>query len=188
LHDDLGALFTSAKFDLARLKSALMPLTPEIAARFTHFTEMLDKGIDRKRHMIEDLRPSALSSLGLVQALEILMGDFTRTSGIKVQAELDDVQLIPAVQLTVYRLAQKALANVASYANAGNVWVRLSSNAGGQTQISVTDNGVGFDATSDYISNFGLLEMQYRVEADGGHFTVTSSDQCGTTLRACFSP
>jgi len=187
LHDDLGALFSSAKFDMARLKSALVPLSPEIAARFTHFTEMLDKGIDRKRHMIEDLRPSALSSLGLVQALEILMGEFTRTNGIKVQTELDDVQLIPAVQLTVYRLAQEALANVASYANAGNVCVRLSSKVGGQTQISVKDDGVGFDATSDYISNLGLLELQYRVEADGGQFTVTSSDQCGTTLSACFA-
>ena len=111
LHDDLGALFTAAKFDVARLKSALAPLSPEVAARICHFSDMLDKSIDSKRHMIEDLRPSSLSSLGLVQALTILISDFTRSHGIKVQVELEELPLKPAVQLTIYRLVQEALAN-----------------------------------------------------------------------------
>ncbi len=186
LHDDLGALFSSAKFDVARLKSALAPLSPEISARFTHFSEMLDKGIDRKRHMIEDLRPSSLNSLGLVQALRILIGEFTRANSIKVQAELDDLHLTPAVQLTIYRLVQEALANVASYAMALNVWVRLSSDASGRAHVSVTDDGVGFDATSERIAMLGLLGMHYRIEAEGGCFAVKSSHQCGTTLSAYF--
>ncbi len=187
LHDELGALFTSAKFDVARLKSALSPLSPEIDARFTHFTQMLDKGIDRKRRMIEDLRPSSLSSLGLVPALKVLIGDFTRTNNrIKVQSELEDRYLPPAVQLTIYRLAQEALENVSAYAKADNVTVRLSTDAGGQVQICVTDDGVGFDATSERVSMLGLLGMYYRVEAEGGHFAVKSSHQCGTTLSACF--
>ena len=185
LHDELGALLTSAKFDVARLKSALAPLSPEISARFSHFTQMLDKGIDRKRRMIEDLRPSSLSSLGLVQALKILIGDFTRANGIKVQAELDDLSLKPAVELTIYRLVQNALQNVAAYAKAGRVRVRLSFEADGGVQISVSDDGVGFDATSERIGMLGLLDMHYRVEADGGHFAVESS-QCGTTLSARF--
>jgi len=186
LHDDLGALFTSAKFDVARLKSALGPLSPEISARFTHFSEMLDRGIDRKRHLIEDLRPSSLTSLGLVQALTILISDFTRTHGIQVQAALEELQLKPVVQLTIYRLAQEALANVAAYAKAGKVCVRLSREGDGLVQISVTDDGVGFDATSERIAMLGLLGMHYRVEAEGGCFAVKSSHQCGTTLSACF--
>jgi PAS domain S-box-containing protein len=186
LHDDLGALLTAAKFDVARLKSALAPLSPEVAARIGHFSEMLDKSIDRKRHMIEDLRPSALASLGLVQALTILISDFTLSHGIKVQAELEKWPLDPAVQLTVYRLVQEALSNVAAYAKAGNVRVRLASQANGQVQISVADDGIGFDATSERISMRGLLGMYYRVEAEGGCFAVKSSHQCGTILSACF--
>ncbi len=186
LHDDLGALFTSAKFDVARLKSALAPLSPEISARFTHFTQMLDKGIDRKRHMIEDLRPSSLNTLGLVQALNILIGDFSRANDLQVQTELDDLHFKPAVQLTIYRLVQEALANVAAYAKAAHVKVLLSSHADGQVQISVTDDGVGFDATSERIFMLGLLGLHYRVEADGGRFLVKSSDRCGTMLSAFF--
>ena len=189
LHDDLGALFTAAKFDVARLKSALAPLSPEVAARIGHFSDMLDKSIDSKRHMIEDLRPSSLSSLGLVPALTILINDFTRNHGIQVQAELEDfseLPLKPAVQLTIYRLTQEALANVAAYARAGKVRVRLSGDGHGQVQISVTDDGVGFDASSERIAMLGLLGMHYRVEAEGGCFAVKSSHQCGTTLSACF--
>lgn len=186
LHDDLGALFTAAKFDVARLKSALAPLTPEVAARIGHFSDMLDKSIDSKRHMIEDLRPSALNSLGLVQALTILISDFTCAHGIKVQVELEELPLKPAVQLTIYRLAQEALANVAAYAQADNVHVRLSRAGDQQGQISVTDDGVGFDASSERIAMLGLLSMHYRVEAEGGCFAVESSHQCGTTLSACF--
>jgi PAS domain S-box-containing protein len=186
LHDDLGALYTAAKFDVARLKSALAPLSPEVAARFCHFSDMLDKSIDSKRHMIEDLRPSALSSLGLVQALRILISDFTRSHGIKVQVELEELPLKPAVKLTVYRLVQEALENVAAYARAGKVWVRLTCEGDAKVQISVTDDGVGFDATSERIAMLGLLGMHYRVEADGGCFVVKSSHQCGTTLSACF--
>ncbi|MDO9280025.1 MAG: PAS domain-containing protein [Polaromonas sp.] len=186
LHDDLGALFTAAKFDVARLKSALAPLSPEVAARIGHFSDMLDKSIDSKRHMIEDLRPSALNSLGLVQALTILINDFTCAHGIKVQVELEELPLKPAVQLTIYRLAQEALANVAAYAQADNVHVRLSRAGDQQGQISVTDDGVGFDASSERIAMLGLLSMHYRVEAEGGCFAVESSHQCGTTLSACF--
>ena len=186
LHDELGALFTSAKFDVARLKSALAPLSPEIAARFAHFTQMLDNGIDRKRRMIEDLRPSSLSALGLVQALKILAGDFKRSNGIEVHTELEELSLKTTVQLTIYRLAQEALENVASYAKAGNVRVRLASHADDQVQISVTDDGIGFDATTERISMLGLLSMHYRVEAEGGHFSVESGYACGTTLSACF--
>ena len=186
LHDDLGALFTAAKFDVARLTSALAPLSPDIAARFSHFSQMLDKGIDRKRRLIEDLRPSSLSSLGLVQALTILINDFTRAHGIQVCVELEELQLKSAVELTIYRLVQEALNNVAAYAKAGHVRVRLSREAGEHVEISVTDDGVGFDALSGRIAMLGLLGMHYRVEAEGGQFAVKSSHQCGTTLLACF--
>jgi signal transduction histidine kinase len=62
----------------------------------------------------------------------------------------------------------------------------LACDGEGQVQISVTDDGVGFDASSERIAMLGLLGMHYRVEAEGGCFTVESSHHCGTTLSACF--
>lgn len=186
LHDRLGAFFTATKFDMARLKSALGPLSPEVAMRLAHFTDMLDKGIALKRRMIEDLRPSALSSLGLVQALEILINEFTRTHGVKVRAELEALQLPANIQLTIYRLVQEALVNVAAYAQAKEVSIWLKSLPDAGAEIRVQDDGVGFDVQTGRISMLGLMGMHYRVEAQGGQFSVQSAPGCGTTVSAVF--
>ncbi len=190
LHDRLGAFFTATKFDMARLKSALGPVTPEVAVRLAHFTDMLDKGIALKRRMIEELRPSALSSLGLIQALEILLNEFTRTHGVPhgllVHAALEPVQLPANVQLTLYRLVQEALLNVAAYAQATEVKVWLKQRDEGGVEIGVSDNGVGFDIQKGRIAMLGLLGMHYRVQAQGGEFSVQSSPACGATVGAIF--
>ncbi|HNZ91728.1 MAG TPA: CHASE3 domain-containing protein, partial [Acidovorax sp.] len=69
LHDELGALLTAAKLDVARLKSKIDHQAPDIAERLRHLTETLNSGIALKRRIIEDLRPSSLSNLGLTAAL-----------------------------------------------------------------------------------------------------------------------
>src|SRR5262249_180937 len=105
LHDELGALLTAAKLDPARLKSRSGKSTPpEIVERIAHLNETLNGGIALKRRIIEDLRPSSLSNLGLVAALEILIREFGQRSEIKVSEDLEHVDLGPAAQLTVYRL------------------------------------------------------------------------------------
>ena len=84
LHDELGALLTAAKLDVARLKSRLGVLTPEAAERLQHLSEGLNSGIALKRRIIEDLRPSSLSNLGLVAALEIQVREFAKASDLQV--------------------------------------------------------------------------------------------------------
>lgn len=186
LHDRLGAFFTATKFDMARLKSALGPLSPEVDKRLAHFTDMLDKGIAIKRRMIEDLRPSALTSLGLVQALEILINEFKRTHKVSVSTALEPMQMSANVQLTMYRLVQEALDNVAAYAQAKEVHVWLKKGPETGMEIGVRDDGVGFDVKTGRISMLGLMGMHYRVQAQGGQFSVTSRPDCGTTVSAVF--
>ena len=82
LHDELGSLLTAAKLDVARLKSRLAD-TPDAAQRLQHLTELLNSGIALKRRIIEDLRPSSLSNLGLVASLEILGREFGDASGMR---------------------------------------------------------------------------------------------------------
>jgi signal transduction histidine kinase len=183
LHDELGALLTAAKLDVARLKSRLGVTTPEVLERLQHLSDGLNSGIALKRRIIEDLRPSSLSNLGLVAAPDILVREWGRRGEIKVDTEFEPVRLRPAGELTVYRLVQEALTNITKYAHATAVSVRLSS-ADGQVHVSVRDNGVGFDTTAPRTSAHGLLGMRYRLETEGGQMTMESTPGKGTLIRA----
>ena len=182
LHDELGALLTAAKLDVARLKSRLGLLTPEATDRLTHLNETLNSGIALKRRIIEDLRPSSLSNLGLVAALEILTREFSERSGIEVRCSLEVVKLVASAELMVYRLVQEALTNIAKYAGATRVDVTLATRDQ-RVEISVHDNGVGFDPATRSAGH-GLLGMRYRVESEGGRMVLTAGAGKGTRLDA----
>ena len=183
LHDELGALLTAAKLDVARLKSRLGYLTPEVAERLQHLSDGLNSGIALKRRIIEDLRPSSLSNLGLVAALDILVREWGQRSEIKVDSEFEPVHLRPAGELTVYRLVQEALTNISKYARATQVQVRVYPEDG-EARVTVRDNGVGFDPASPRSSAHGLLGMRYRLETEGGRLTIESRPGAGTLLQA----
>jgi signal transduction histidine kinase len=184
LHDELGALLTAAKLDVARLKSRLGSASLEALERLAHLNETLNGGIALKRRIIEDLRPSSLSNLGLVAALEILVREFSARSEIPIKAQLERVELEPAAQLTVYRLVQEALTNVAKYAKAKGVVVTLSPHGDGAVRIAVQDDGIGFDDSVSRIATHGLIGMRYRVEAEGGEMRLRSVPGEGTLIEA----
>jgi signal transduction histidine kinase len=186
LHDELGALLTAAKLDLARIRSRLVQMgsaAPELSTRIEHLTSTLNSGIALKRRIIEDLRPSALSNLGLVAALEILAREFEQRSGLKVQCALEAARLTPACELTVYRLVQEALTNVAKYARAREVRIILREQRP-WALVAVQDDGTGFDTRVQKTSAHGLLGMRYRVEAEGGRLQLHSAPGQGTRIEA----
>lgn len=147
LHDELGALLTAAKLDVARIKSRLGTEAPEAAERLHHLVETLNAGIAMKRRIIEDLWPSTLANLGLVATLEILGREFSKTAGIPVHCALQPVPLKASTELVVYRLVQEATTNIAKYARASNVWLSLTS-VGGQVEVTVHDDGIGFEPST----------------------------------------
>jgi signal transduction histidine kinase len=184
LHDELGALLTAAKLDVARQKSRLgVQPAPEVTQRLQHLTEALNSGIALKRRIIEDLRPSSLSNLGLTASLEILAREFSERSGVEITTGLEPVELDEATQLTVYRLVQESLTNVGKYAEAGQVEISVR-NYGGHVEVDIKDDGKGFDVARIRASTHGLAGMRHRVEAAGGRLTVTSAPGRGTRIAA----
>lgn len=183
LHDELGALLTAAKLDVARLKSRLAGNLPEAAERLTHLTNTLNSGIALKRRIVEDLRPSSLSHLGLVASLEILAREFEERSGLSITTDLEAVELGGSAQLTVYRLVQESLTNIGKYAEAKQAEISLH-NFDSYITVEVKDNGKGFKVGSVSAGSHGLAGMRHRVEAAGGRLTVTSTEGEGAKISA----
>jgi signal transduction histidine kinase len=183
LHDELGALLTAAKLDVARLKSRLGPILPDATERLEHLITTLNSGIALKRRIVEDLRPSSLSHLGLVASLEILSREFEERSGLSITTDLENVEIGGAAQLTIYRLVQESLTNIGKYADATQAQVTLQ-DLDGYLSIDVKDDGKGFSPDEVAPGSHGLTGMRHRVEAAGGRLTVTSAHGSGTKISA----
>lgn len=182
LHDDLGALLTSAKLDAARIKSRLLGGSPEALERLAHLVETLNASIALGRRIVEDLWPSTLSNLGLVPTLEILAREFAERSGIEVHCDLHPVHLGPTAELVVYRLVQESITNITKHAQAHQVWLKLASEDG-QVAVAVRDDGAGFDPLHASTSAYGLVGMRFRIEAEGGTLSIESAPGRGTLVQ-----
>jgi signal transduction histidine kinase len=182
LHDELGSLLTAAKLDVARLKSRLTD-APDAIQRLQHLTELLNSGIALKRRIIEDLRPSSLSNLGLVASLEILGREFAERSGLQIEMALEPVSMDESRQLTIYRMVQESLTNIGKYAEASEATIVMK-NYENHVVVEVADNGKGFDTQRMRPSTHGLAGMRHRVEAARGKLTVASTPGQGTRLSA----
>ena len=184
LHDELGAVLTVSKLEIARARNKASE-HPEILASLARVIQSLDQGIALKRRIIEDLSPSSLTHLGLKIALENLCNDMSATLAIPVHLSMASFQLAAPAQLAVYRFVQEALTNIGKYASATQVTVVLTVFAG-HVAVEVQDDGVGFDALVSRAGRHGLSGMQFRAESLGGAMSVLSIPGRGSTLRIEF--
>ena len=124
-----------------------------------------------------------MSNLGLVAALEIQAREFSQRAEIPVNTTLEPVLLSDSGQITLFRLVQESLTNIAKYAAAREVQVELSRD-GDRALIRVRDDGCGFDPAQTRRSAHGLMGMRYRVEAEGGQMRVASAPGQGSVIEA----
>lgn len=184
LHDELGAVLTVSKLEIARARNKATE-QPDILSALARVIQSLDQGIALKRRIIEDLSPSSLTHLGLKIALENLCDDMSETLAVPIRLSMASFQLEEPAQLAVYRFVQEALTNIGKYAEAKQVTVALTVVAG-HVAVEVQDDGVGFDALTSRVGHHGLTGMQFRAESLGGSMSVLSIPGRGSTLRIEF--
>jgi len=155
----------------------------------TELTEIGQRGrqvIREIRRTIFALRPLDWSSDGFLPSLRRFVQDFAEQLNWRVSFGLeDDVSVPDHLQPTVFRLVQESLNNVAKHAEAAKVWIELSQlNEASCLNLSIRDNGSGFDPTIISGSGLGLQQMQKRIETLGGTFYLESQIGVGTTVSA----
>lgn len=182
LHDELGGILTAAKLTMTRMRAKL-PNDPKILELLDSLNQRLNEGVTLKRRIIEDLRPSTLSILGLHVALDNLCAEAKKHLGIPVIAQIAEVQINHDAELAIFRVAQEALTNIGKYAKATQVSVQLE-RVDDDILLKITDNGVGFDPTTRTAGRHGLAGMQFRMESHGGSLSVVSAAQQGVTIVA----
>ena len=184
LHDELGAILTAARLDVAWLAAQPGCQDPAIAQRVAALQRVLAEGIGLKRRIVEDLHPTVLTHLGLVPALEQLLSTHRPRFAGRIDVELDErISLTGEPALALYRIVQEALTNIHKYAEAR--WIRVSlRRARGRIELEIADDGRGFDVDGVGAGHHGLAGMRHRMLAVEGSFEVASAPGEGTLVRA----
>jgi PAS domain S-box-containing protein len=177
LHDGaqqrLVALSLSLRIALAKLESDPPAAKPVLSAA----SEELALALDELRELARGLHPAVLTDRGLSAAVEMLAG----RAPVPVEiVEVPEERLPAPVEAAAYYLIAEALTNVAKYAQASTVRVRVAGRDG-RLVVEVCDDGVG---GADPGTGSGLRGLADRVEALGGTLEVVSPRGDGTTLRA----
>lgn len=180
LHDELGGLLTAAKLNLARMRSRLAS-DASMLERIEQINLHLNAGIALKRKIVEDLRPSALSALGLGVALPDMCADASRSMEVTVNTDIDLPALPPDTELGIYRIVQEALTNIGKYAQASEVNIQLQQ-TGTDIFLDIKDNGCGFNPAILRPGRHGLAGMRFRVESLSGKMTLQSAPGQGVHI------
>ena len=169
------------------LSSATRLDDPEaMRASMREATQQLTGDIEALRALIAELRPPALDQLGLAPALTSLAQRTGAGNDVEVRADVElpgDRRLAPELETTVYRVVQESLTNVVKHANASSIDIAVRC-ADDAVEVSVADDGIGFDTDAPARSGFGLAGMRERVELAGGDLSVLRGAGAGTVIRA----
>lgn len=184
IHDELGALLTAVKMDLARYLRNCHDMPQASQDLLTGVAALVDTSIQTLRRIATQLRPSILDHLGLWPALEWQLDEFQNRYGVRCHIEFNAMPsgLAKDAQTALFRIVQEALTNVARHAQATRVRL-IVGEADGCAAIEIVDDGVGIppEKLSDPTS-CGIQGMHERAEAFGGRITLKSTRGGGTRI------
>jgi PAS domain S-box-containing protein len=182
LHDELGQALTRLNIDLSWLTRQLPQRLK--TQRVTAMPALVDRMLQTVQHISSELRPAILDDLGLEAAIESHVHEFAEWSGCRCRLDLR-IGVLPRDRdrdITVFRILQEALTNVARHARAREVvisaWTSMDAFI-----LEIKDDGVGIrESNVTCPQSLGIIGMRERAEGLGGHIAFISGPAGGTTI------
>ena len=174
LHDELIQTLAAIKLHLLPAKERM----GEDAYRQT--SSMIDEAIGQTRSLAYSIRPPLLDDLGLAASLERMAETVSDETGLRVDVDSDLTGRLPIpVESLLFYVAQEAVQNVVRHANATTIAISVSQR-GLKAELSVCDDGVGFEAGEP--RGLGLRGIQERLDVSGGTVSLETAPGRGTQM------
>jgi len=187
LHDEIGQTLAVLQIEVSHAQALTNESQGRLRERLQRTRELAEKTVQTVRHISLLLRPALLDDLGLVPALQWLLEDFQRRSGVSSEFSEEGVQdLLPdSVKTCVYRVVQEALHNCEKHAGASQVRVAVRQSTN-QLRVDIEDNGRGLELNAKGMpqrnAGLGILGMRERAAKVGGTLGFESSPGHGTQI------
>lgn len=188
LHDELGQVLTALKIDIALLRKKLTSgkrVSDEIIhEEFTVISKTIDKIAMSAKEISSGLRPEALDDLGILDAIQWQATEFEKRNNMLCQLYLpsEPLDLTKELSITLYRIVQEALTNVARHSEATlvQIYMDLRDNL---LFIEILDNGKGIeDEKIKSSKSLGIIGLRERVQLLHGHFFIGKAKGGGTKV------
>jgi PAS domain S-box-containing protein len=188
LHDAINQSLFSAGL-IAEVLPRLWERDQAEARRSLEDLRRLTRGaMAEMRALLAELRPSTLTDAELGDLLRLLGNAFTGRTNVPTRVTVTGQGVLPAeVQVAIYRVCQEALNNVAKHARAGAVEIHLK-HEDTAIELSIRDDGQGFDPEQTASGHYGLSMMRERAEGVGAQLSISSQPGQGSELIIRWSP
>ena len=184
LHDQVGQMLTAVRMELTAMGRLEGSADSELAMRASRARITVEQTLSIVRNIAMLLRPSMLDDLGLTPALNWLVKEVSRSSGMDVRADVNaNVDSLPDAHRTcLFRVVQEALTNAVRHSGARTVDLQVHT-IGSWVQAVIADDGKGFEPGDEKRKGLGLLGMEERVRELGGSVRVASAPGRGTSVE-----
>lgn len=186
LHDETSQSLTSIIVGLRVLAENVR--SPNEKRKILEMRDLAVKTLEAVHHLAVELRPALLDDLGLVVAAQKYIENYSRQYGIITDSNFTNLtreRFEPEVEITLYRILQEALTNIAKHAQASHVQVMLRKQQN-KLKLVISDNGSGFNTailkSAHNDTCLGIFGMRERVALLNGIFEVQSAVGQGTTI------
>ncbi len=182
LHDDLGQALTAVKIDLGIIKQNVSG--DEVVIKINKLTSLVSETIKTVQRLTSQLRPEIIEDLGLEAAIEWYTNEFAHRCGIEVNLHIDSgLNLSPDDSLTLFRIMQESLTNIARHSQASKVEIILNQ-VSEDLHFIISDNGIGISESGlKSRKSFGLISMKERAASLGGKFFIRRKSSGGTEIK-----
>jgi signal transduction histidine kinase len=184
LHDELGGLLVGARMDISWAEKHLANDDPDIKLRLQRVQKNLSAGVDLKRRIIEELRPTLLDNVGLFAALRWQLKVTCGNAGLKCVESYpeDEPKFTSEAAIALFRIAQESFTNILKHSAAKSMDITLNTDED-TIVMQISDDGKGIpEGRLTAAGSHGLASMRHRVRALGGRLSVRSSASVGTAL------
>ena len=172
--------------DALLIKASTHPSDARAQTAIQQALKLSRASLNEARRSVLDLRATPLEGRTLCEALAALLKDFEVEARHKLKTTFDAVGAhtpLPAhIEITLYRIAQEALANVVRHAHAQHVALNLAMTPE-RVDMTIEDDGAGFDTTQAAPNRFGLVGLSERARLAGGTLEVQSAMGKGTRVN-----
>ncbi len=189
IHDDLGQQLTGLSLMIASLQRELVRENIPQNTKLDEIIKHLQQTTISARTLSCGLAPMSIETLGLEDAINVLISDIQKASGINCHFEsqlpvtIDD----HTTCIQIYRIIQECLNNTVKHADAKNISIQLNNTD--HFELTVYDDGKGFDPQNKNLANnLGLRIMRYRAGVIGCTLNIESSPGKGTLIKCTHMP